>query len=159
MNRRLFSTAPQHFPLKEMIPMPEYRATRFVNTREADTCHFTAGNDQAARDRLLLGNHPGWSGDADLVDCDHPDEVFALDRLCADGSYETVEDEIQLPGEMPYSRVSRQFVQDVAALGEEGAYDDAIETLEHLISLARELCATAQPAEEHPVTVEAPAKA
>ena len=139
--------------------MPEYRATRFVNTREADTCHFTADNDEAARDRLLSGNHPDWSGDADLIDCDHPDEVFALDRLGADGNYETVEDDIQLPFEMPYSQASRQFVLNVAALGEEGAYDDAIETLEHLIDLARELCATALPADEHPVTVEVPEKA
>jgi hypothetical protein len=120
--------------------MPEYRATRFINTREADTCRFTADNDTVARDMLLSGNHPDWSGDADLIDCDHPDEVLALDRLGADGSYETVDDEIQLPGERPYTRASRQFVLNVAALGEEGAYDDAVETLQRLIETARALC-------------------
>ncbi len=120
--------------------MPEYRATRFINTREADTYRFTAENDQAARETLLLGGNLDWSGDADLVDCDVPDEVLALDRRNENGSYETVEDEIELPGQMPYGQPSRKFVLNVAALGEEGAYDDAIETLEKLIEEARALC-------------------
>ncbi len=120
--------------------MPNYRATRFINTREADTCHFTAENDQAAREVLLSGDNLNWSGDADLIDCDLPEEVLALDRRNEDGSYETVEDEIELPGAMPYASPSRQFVLNVAALAEEGAYDDAIETLERLIEQARALC-------------------
>ena len=89
---------------------------------------------------LLSGAVLDWSGDADLVDCDVSDEVIALDRHKDDGSYEVIEDEIELPGEMPYGQPSRQFVLNVAALGEEGAYDDAIETLEKLIEEARALC-------------------
>jgi hypothetical protein len=123
--------------------MPGYRATRYMNTREADTCHFTASSDEAARSMLLSGNHPEWSGDADLIDCDAPDEVLALDRRKEDGAYETVADEIQLPGMMPYGQLSREFVVSVAALGEEGAYDNAIDTLEALIEKARALCGKA----------------
>ena len=132
--------------------MPEYRATRFVNTREADTCHFTADDDQAARAMLLAGDHPDWSGDADLVDCDFPDEVFALDRRCADGSYKTVEEEILSASCLPYGGGARDFVLLVAALGEEGAYDDAIETLDQLIASARTLCG------REPVTAITPGK-
>ena len=33
--------------------MPDYRATRFINTREADTYRFTAENDRAAKEMLL----------------------------------------------------------------------------------------------------------
>jgi hypothetical protein len=120
--------------------MPEYRATRFVNTRDAVTAHFTAGNDEAARAMLLAGNHPDWSGDADLIDCDFPDEVFALDRRCADGSYETVEEELLSVSSLPYGGAARDFVHLVASLGDEGAYDDAVETLERLIESARTLC-------------------
>ncbi len=126
--------------------MPEYRATRFINTREADTYHFTAENDQAAKEMLLSGDSLDWSGDADLIDCDVSDEVLALDRRKEDGSYQVIEDEIELPGQMPYGQPSRQFVLNVAALGEEGAYDDSIETLERLIEDARALCRASQPA-------------
>ena len=136
--------------------MPEYRVTRLINTRKADTSHFTADNDDKARQLLLFGYYPEWNGAPEIVKCDVSDEIFALHRRKDDGSYEVVAEEIQLPGEMPYSQASRQFVLNVAALAEGGAYDDAIETLQRLIDLARELCATAQPAEEHPVTVEAP---
>lgn len=127
--------------------MPDYRATRFLNTREAGTYDFTAENDDAAREILLSGDNLGWSGDADLVEPDVRDEVLALDRRNGDGSYETVHDEIELPGEMPYGRPSRDFVARVAALGEEGAYDDAIETLEQLIEEARALCASGVPSD------------
>jgi hypothetical protein len=120
--------------------MPDYRATRFINTREADTCHFTAASDEAARELLLSGNIPEWSGDADLIECDLPDEVLSLDRRTGNGAYETVDDEIPLPGMMPYGQLSRDFVLSVAALGEEGAYDNAIDTLEALIERARALC-------------------
>ncbi len=86
--------------------MPEYRATRFINTREADTYRFTAENDRAAKEMLLSGSVLDWSGDADLVDCDVSDEVLALDRHKEDGSYEVIEDQIELPGEMPYGQPS-----------------------------------------------------
>ncbi len=130
--------------------MPEYRATRFINTREADTYRFIAESDQAALETLLPGGNIEWSGDADLIECDVPDEVLALDRRNEDGSYETVEDEIELPGQMPYGQSSRQFVLNVAALGEEGAYDDAIETLQRLIEEARALCNLSQPVAPDP---------
>jgi hypothetical protein len=120
--------------------MPEYRATRFINTREADTCHFTAASDEAAREFLLSGNIPEWSGDADLIEPDVADEVFALDRNGGNGTYETVDDEIELPGMMPYGQPSRDFVLTVAALSQEGTYDNAIDTLEALIEKARALC-------------------
>ncbi len=120
--------------------MPEYRATRFINTREAATYHFNAEDDAEARETLLSDDNLDWSGDADLVDCDVPDEVLALDRRKDDGIYETFDDEIELSGQMPYGGPSRNFVRNVAALGEEGAYDDAIETLDKLIAGARALC-------------------
>ena len=135
--------------------MPEYRATRFINTREADTYRFTAENDEAARETLLSGDNLEWSGDADLVDCDVSDEVLALDRRKEDGSYEVIEDEIELPGEMPYGQPSRQFVLNVAALREEGAYDDAIETLEKLIEEARALCTVSRSATPDPQSLPA----
>jgi hypothetical protein len=122
--------------------MTEYRATRFVNTREATTYDFTAASDEEALEILRSGDDLEWSGDADLVDCDVPDETLALDRRKDGGGYEAVQDEIELPGQMPYGQPSRQFVLNVAALGEEGAYDDAIETLERLIEQARTLCGT-----------------
>ncbi len=120
--------------------MPDYRATRFINTREATTYDFTAASDEEALEILRSGGNLEWSSDADLVDCDVSDETLALDRRQDDGSYEAVEDEIELPGQMPYGQPSRQFVLNVAALAEEGAYDDAIETLERLIEHARALC-------------------
>jgi hypothetical protein len=126
--------------------MPDYRATRFINTREADTYDFTAENDDDARQILLSGGNLAWSGDADFVDPDVKDEILALDRRKDDGSYETVDDEIELPGEMPYGQPSRDFVTRVAALGEEGAYDDPVQTLIWLIGEALELCGTAIPA-------------
>lgn len=120
--------------------MPNYRATRFINTREADTYHFTAANDEEALKVLLSGDDIEWSGDADIIGPDVIDEVLALDRRKEDGRYETVDDEIELPGMLPYGQPSRAFVLNVAALGEEGAYDDAIETLERIIEQARALC-------------------
>jgi hypothetical protein len=122
--------------------MPNYRATRLINTREATTYHFTARSDRAARETLLLGDNLNWSSDAVLAECDVTDEILALDRIGKDGT-QTVDDEIELPGERPYGQPSRQFVLNVAALGEEGAYDDAVECLEKLIELARAVCGTA----------------
>jgi hypothetical protein len=121
-------------------PMPDYRATRFRNTREADTYHFSAKDDEEARDALRLGDTLAWSGDADIVEPDARDEVLALDRRKGDGNWEVVADEIELPSERPYGRASRNFVEYVARLGEEGAYDDAIATLEEVIADARRLC-------------------
>jgi hypothetical protein len=122
--------------------MPKYRATRLINTRETTTYHFTAQNDRTALGTLLLGDNLNWSSETDLVDCDVTDEILALDRLCKDGTCQTVDEEIELPGERPYGQPSRQFVLNVATLGEEGAYDDAVECLEKLIELARSICGT-----------------
>ncbi len=120
--------------------MPRYRASRFINTREADSYDFSAANGQEALETLLSGDNLAWSGDADLIDCDVPGEILALDRRKNDGSYETVAEEIQLPGQKPYGQPSRDFVWKTAKLGEEGAYSDAIETSAALIEEARALC-------------------
>jgi len=120
--------------------MPDYRATRFRNTREAGAYNFSAKDDEEARDALRLGDTLAWSGGADIVEPDVTDEVLALDRRKDDGSWEVVADEIELPSERPYGRASRNFVDYVARLGEEGAYDDAIATLEEVIAEARRLC-------------------
>jgi hypothetical protein len=120
--------------------MPSYRATRLRNTREAVTYRFSAKDNEEAREVLRDGDDLPWSGDADIVDPDVTDEVLALDRRKDDGDWEVVDDEIELPSERPYGRASRNFVDRVARLGEEGAYDDAIETLEEVIAEARRLC-------------------
>ena len=60
--------------------MPRYRASRFINTREADSYDFSAANGQEALETLLSGDNLAWSGDADLIDCDVPGEILALDR-------------------------------------------------------------------------------
>jgi hypothetical protein len=120
--------------------MPDYRATRFRNAREARAYHFGAKDDEEAREILRLGDALAWSGDADVVEPDVRDEVLALDRRKDDGIWEVVDDEIELPGERPYGRASQDFVDTVARLGEEGAYDDAIEALEEVIAEARRLC-------------------
>jgi hypothetical protein len=133
--------------------MPEYRATRFINVRQEDTYQLTAENDEDARKILLSSDNIDWNGnDIDFVIrlCDVNDEILALDRRMDGGAYETVHEEIELPGEMPYGGRSRDFVARVAALGEEGAYDDSIETLDRLIQEARALCASAIPADPDP---------
>jgi hypothetical protein len=113
--------------------MPDYRATRLRNTREADAYHFSAKDDEEARE-VVRG------GDADIVEPDVRDEVLALDRRKDGGDWEVIDDEIELPGERPYGQPSRNFVDRVARLGEEGAYDNAIETLDEIIAEARRLC-------------------
>ena len=52
-------------------------------------------------------------------------------------------DEHSLKNQMPYSFEARDFAAKVAALGEEGAYNDAIETLDAVIAEARALCGLA----------------
>ena len=126
--------------LRLETPMLGYRATRFRNAREASAYHFSARDDEEAREVLRLGDALAWSGDADIVEPDVRDEVLALDRRKDDGSWDVVADEIELSSEKPYGRASRDFVAYVACLGEEGAYDDAIATLEAVISEARRLC-------------------
>lgn len=148
--------------------MPDYRATRCLNTREADTCHFTAQNDEEARQKLLSGDHPEWSGDADLIDCDFPDITLGLDRRNDKGGYDVVVDEIPLPDQKPYGAPARDFVLKVARhllFAESGCVTDRPEgsdpeaaqkdldwliaqdeTLESLITEARVICGLSQPA-------------
>ena len=51
-------------------------------------------------------------------------------------------DVLSLKNQMPYSSPARDFAAKVAALGSEGAYDDAIETLDAVIAEACALCGT-----------------
>ena len=125
--------------------MPEYRATRFINTREATTYHFKAEDDAAARAVLVSGDNLDWSADADPVDCDVSDEFISLDRCNDSGSYETLDMEIEIPGVKPYGAPSQDFTRRVAALADEGAYHDAVETLETIIEEARTLCGLGRP--------------
>ena len=123
--------------------MPRYRITRILNERTATPYDFEAADDEEAL-RLLhtetcLDGLLESSGDQEYVDPDAIDETRGLDRL-DDGAFVMLIDEIRLKSEMPYSGEARDFAARVAALGEEGAYDDAIETLESVIAEARALC-------------------
>ncbi len=120
--------------------MPQYRATRIVNLCEAHSCHFSAPDDKQALRRLLSGRHPAWSAGADLIERPFSDEVFSLDRRNESGGYDTVAEEIQHPGQMPYSQPSRDFVWKTARLGETDAYASPMETLAALIKEAQALC-------------------
>ena len=73
------------------------------------------------------------------IEPDVYDEIRGLDRL-EDGAFVMLVDEHRLKNQMPYSFEARDFAAKVAALGEEGAYDDAIETLDAVIAEARALC-------------------
>jgi hypothetical protein len=123
--------------------MPRYRITRILNERAATPYDFDAADDEEAL-RLLhtetsLGTFFDNPGDPEYVDPDAIDETRGLDRL-DDGAFVMLVDEIRLKSEMPYSGEARDFAARVAALGEEGAYNDAIETLESIIAEARNLC-------------------
>ena len=123
--------------------MPRYRITRMVNERSAVTYDFDAADDEEAfrllHDETCLDGRLESSGDADIVDPDALDETRGLDRL-ESGAFLLLVDDHHLKSQMPYSAPSRDFAAKVAALGEEGAYDDAIETLDAVIAKARALC-------------------
>ena len=123
--------------------MPRYRITRMLNERSATTFDFDAPDDAEAlrllHDETCLDTQFDPSGDAGIIDPDTPDETRSLDRF-EDGALLMLVDEIHLKGQMPYSAASREFAAQVAELGEEAAYDDAIETLDALIAKARALC-------------------
>jgi len=125
--------------------MPRYRITRMLNERSAMKYDFDAADDEEAfrilhnetcLDTLLEG-----SDEADTVDPDALDETRGLDRL-DDGAFVMLVDEHCLKSQMPYSSPARDFAAKVAALGEEGAYNDAVETLDAVITEARALCGT-----------------
>jgi hypothetical protein len=129
--------------------MPKYRATRFINRREAEHCRFDAVSDDQAKEILTTLNEASeieWESCEDS-DCDPAayDETLMLEKWSGDWSDATagwaaVAEEILLPSQMPYSGHAIVFVNKVAALRKEGAYHDAIETLEALIREANKLC-------------------
>ena len=128
--------------------MPRYRITRMLNERSAMKFDFDAADDEEALSLLhdetsldgrLESSCLESSGDADAIDLDALDETRGLDKF-EDGALLMLVDELRLKSQMPYSAAARDFAAKVAALGEEGAWDDAIETLEALIAEARALC-------------------
>lgn len=129
--------------------MPRYRITRMLNERAATTYDFDAADDDEAlrllHDETCLDAALESSGDADVIDPDALDETRGLDKF-KDGAWLMLVDELSLKSQTPYSTPSRAFAAKVAGLGEEGAYDDAIETLDALIAEARLLCGLDPPA-------------
>ena len=123
--------------------MPRYRITRSMNERSATTFDFDAADDEEAlrllHDETCLDARLERSDDAGIVDLDILDETRSLDKH-EDGALLMLVDELCVESQMPYSAPSREFTAKVASLGEEGAYDDAIETLDALIAEARALC-------------------
>jgi hypothetical protein len=113
------------------------------NERSATKFEFDAAGDEEAfrllQDETCLDARLDSSGDADAIEPDVYDEIRGLDRL-EDGAFVILVEEHCLKNQMPYSIEARDFAAKVAALGEEGAYDDAIETLDSLITEARALC-------------------
>jgi hypothetical protein len=130
-------------------PMPRYRITRMLNERSATKYDFDAADDAEAlrllHDDTCLDAALESSGDADVIDPDALDETRGLDRF-EDGAWLMLVDELSLKSQMPYSTPSRDFAARVARLGGEGAYDDAVETLDELIAEARLLCGLDPPA-------------
>jgi len=125
--------------------MPRYRITRMLNERSAMKYDFDAADDEEAfrilHTETCLDVLLESSDEADTVDPDALDETRGLDRL-DDGAFVMLVDEHCLKSQMPYSSPARDFAVKVAALGEEGAYTDAIETLDAVITEARALCGT-----------------
>jgi hypothetical protein len=95
--------------------MPEYRATRLINTREADIYDFPAANDEEALKLLLSASNIEWNGDADLVDCDCPDEVLALDRRNSDGTYDSRRELTEALAASPQRSRLKTFVSEQIA--------------------------------------------
>jgi len=129
--------------------MPRYRIVRMQNERSATRFEFDAADDEEAfrllHDETELDARLDSSGDSDAFEPDVFDETRGLDRL-EDGAFVMLVDEHCLKNQMPYSLEARNFAAKVAALGEEGAYTDAIETLDALIAEARLLCGLDPPA-------------
>ena len=104
--------------------MPKYRATRFINRREAEHCRFDAVSDDQAKEILTTLNEASeiqWESCEDS-DCDPAayDETLMLEKWSGDWSDATagwaaVAEEILLPSQMPYSGHAIVFVNKVAA--------------------------------------------
>ena len=118
-------------------------------TGDPEHCRFDAVSDDQAKEILTTLNEASemeWESCEDS-DCDPAayDETLMLEKWSGDWSDATagwaaVAEEIVLPSQMPYSGHAIVFVNKVAALRKEGAYHDAIETLEVLIREANKLC-------------------
>ena len=123
--------------------MPHYRIVRMQNERSATKFEFDAAGDEEAfgllHDETCLDALLESSSEPDSIEPDVYDEIRGLDRL-EDGAFAILVEEHALKNQMPYSWEAREFAAKVAALGAEGAYDDAIETLDALIAEARALC-------------------
>ncbi len=116
--------------------IPDYVATLASNQRAYQTWEFQAANDDEARrflwEREKAGAIP-WDSDGDIADADVLEPIMWLDRRIAGSRQrEDVEDEIHFPGVLYYQDAAA-FVKKVAALSEDGAYENAIETLDRLI--------------------------
>ncbi len=123
--------------------MPRYRIVRMQNERSATKFEFEAADDDEAfrllQDETELDALLDSSGNSDAIEPDVYDEIRGLDRL-EDGAFVMLVDEHGLKSQMPYSFEARDFAAKIAKLGEEGAYTDAIETLDAVIAEARALC-------------------
>ncbi len=124
--------------------MPEYVATLAHNERHYSKFEFVAADDEKALAYLQECEKAGcipWEPDNETEDADALDPVLMLDRCGGKGgTREAVADEILLPGWVYYGDLKR-FAERVAALAKEGAYDDAIETLDAVIREASGLLA------------------
>ena len=123
--------------------MPHYRIVRMQNERSATTFEFDAAGDEEAfrllHDETCLDALLQSSSEPDSIEPDVYDEIRGLDRL-EDGAFFMLVDEHCLKNQMPYSFEARDFAAKVAALGEDGAYTDAIDALDAVIAEARALC-------------------
>jgi hypothetical protein len=123
--------------------MPRYLITRILNERSAKTFDFEAADDEEAlrllHDETCLDARLEHPGGTSVILSGILDETRGLDKF-EDGALLMLVDELSLKSQMPYSAASRDFAAKVAALGKEGAWHDAIETLEALIAEARALC-------------------
>jgi len=123
--------------------MPRYRIVRMQNERSATKFEFDAAGDEEAfrllQDETCLDALLESSSEPDSIEPDVYDEIRGLDRL-EDGAFVILVEEHGLKNQMPYSIEAREFAAKVAALGEEGAYTDAIEALDAVIAEARALC-------------------
>ena len=124
--------------------MPEYVATLARNERHYSQLEFEARDDgtalaylrQCYRRQIIP-----WEPDTETGDADALDPILMLNHCTGRGAQrEGVADEMRLPGFVYYGDLKR-FAERVAALAKEGAYDDAIETLDDVIREACDLLA------------------
>ena len=124
--------------------MPEYVATLAQNERHYSKFEFVAADDEKALAYLRQCQEAGcipWEPDTETGESDALDPILMLNHCTGRGAQrEGVADEMRLPGFVYYGDLKR-FAERVAALTKEGAYDDAIETLDDVIREACDLLA------------------